>query len=296
MNKYLHPGYFFLGSHRSTHDWSQKSFMFFQVRHLSGRLVGQGQMHECRRRQNAPTSHPAGASVARVTPRQLRCGAWISDAWKVVQMKSSLLIRIISICCVSTWATAEPNVAEIQNDLILESREVINISTLGRAGGPSTGRVGVGVGVGSTWPVDPKSVVRVYVCDCVHCMHCHDCAVSECYMQEHDLCAWCVCNALPADAIIFYTFGLAAFIDKNRDCQAEWITSQDPIYTFIWRIGMGLNNSKYYNYTPLPGHLQSHRRWAGLVSSEFGNEGQVGGSNHRFTEFFQNSCHKNISW
>jgi hypothetical protein len=78
---------------------------FFQDVCLSGRLAGQGQMHECRRCQNAPTSHPAGASVPSVVPRQqcdlrrddvMMRGAWIADAWRgeVVQITSSLFIRI----------------------------------------------------------------------------------------------------------------------------------------------------------------------------------------------------------
>jgi hypothetical protein len=74
MNKYLHPGYFFLGSHQSRHDSGVKLTKELHVllsRRLSSCLVGQGQMHECHRRQNAPTSHPAGASVVSVPPHHL---------------------------------------------------------------------------------------------------------------------------------------------------------------------------------------------------------------------------------
>jgi hypothetical protein len=67
-------------------------------RRLSDRLAGQGQMHECRRRQNAPTSHPVGASVASVTPRHLRRddvmvrGAWTADAWSVESSQNDVII------------------------------------------------------------------------------------------------------------------------------------------------------------------------------------------------------------
>jgi hypothetical protein len=45
MNKYLHPGPFFLGSHRFTHDSGEELHVLLS-RRLSGRLAGEGQMHE----------------------------------------------------------------------------------------------------------------------------------------------------------------------------------------------------------------------------------------------------------
>jgi hypothetical protein len=77
-----------------------KSFMSsFKTFVRSPRSSGEGQMHECRRRQNAPTSHPTGCCVshATVTSFTSRCverGLPMRGAWKVVQMTSSLFIRI----------------------------------------------------------------------------------------------------------------------------------------------------------------------------------------------------------
>jgi hypothetical protein len=65
INEYLNPGYFFLGSYRSTHDSEcQKSSMFFfqdtcQQVDLSRAQCHSKSMYKCRRCQNAP----ANASV-----------------------------------------------------------------------------------------------------------------------------------------------------------------------------------------------------------------------------------------
>jgi hypothetical protein len=89
--QYLHPGYFFWVAIDPCMIQVSKELYVLLSRRLSGCLTGQGQMYECRWRLNAPTSHPAGASV---TPRHLRRDDFMMrGAWKVVQM-ISLFIRL----------------------------------------------------------------------------------------------------------------------------------------------------------------------------------------------------------
>jgi hypothetical protein len=68
MNKYLHPGHFFWVAIDPRMIQVFKELHVLLSRRLSGRLAGKCKMHECRRRQNAPTSHPTGTYVASVTP------------------------------------------------------------------------------------------------------------------------------------------------------------------------------------------------------------------------------------
>jgi hypothetical protein len=105
MNKYLHPGYFFIGSHRSTHD--QKS-----SRSSIKKLVRPGcqitsSMHECRRRRNAPTSHALLMLLLRQSRHvsYVAMTSWCVEWLGLVQMTSSLFMRV----CVSTCSRDSSN-------------------------------------------------------------------------------------------------------------------------------------------------------------------------------------------